>query len=453
MTTTAGMASPATDLASADREYVLHPLLGDDVTERVVMVSGDGCRLTDAEGRTYLDATGGLWLAQVGHGRAELADVAAAQIRKLEYFTSFGEFSNEPSIRLAERLMALAPDSIDRAYFTSGGSEGDDTAIKMARLYFHRRGEPERNWILARRSAYHGAAYGGGSATGFDAYRSGFGPMLPNIHHLTPAWPYRSELFDGQDPTDFLIDELEQTIEELGPDKIAAFLGEPVMGVGGMLVPPPDYWLRVHEVLRRHGILLMLDEVVTAYGRVGAWFAAQHYELEPDVIVTAKGISSGYVPLGANLVSEELADTLASDGGFPHGYTYNGHPTACAVGLANLEIIERENLLEAATATGAYLLERLRELEQIEVVGEVRGIGMMFGVELVADRETREPLPTPSTPLPTVIRQDTGVIVRACAHTLVLSPPLILSRAEADEVADALAAVLPRVKPTGEVSA
>jgi putrescine aminotransferase len=453
MTTTAGMASPATDLASADREYVLHPFLGDDVTERVVMVSGDGCRLTDAEGRTYLDATGGLWLAQVGHGRAELADVAAAQIRKLEYFTSFGEFSNEPSIRLAERLVALAPESIDRAYFTSGGSEGDDTAIKMARLYFHRRGERERNWILSRNNAYHGSAYGGGSATGLEAYRGGFGPMVPNIHHLTPAWPYRSELFGGQDPTDFLIGELEQAIDRIGPDRIAAFIGEPVMGVAGMLVPPAGYWPRVHEVLRHHGILLILDEVVTGYGRVGEWFAAGLYGLDADIIVTAKGISSGYIQLGANLVSAEVADTLASDGGFPHGYTYNGHPAACAVGLANLEIIERENLLEAATSTGAYLLDRLRELERIEVVGEVRGIGMMLGIELVADRGTRAPLPTPSVPLPSLLRRETGVIVRSCAHTLVLSPPLILSRAEADEIAGALAAVLPRVKPTGEVSA
>jgi adenosylmethionine-8-amino-7-oxononanoate aminotransferase len=423
------------------------------VTERVVMVSGKGCRLTDAAGRTYLDATGGLWLAQIGHGRSELADVAAAQIRRLEYFTSFGEFSNEPSIRLAERLVQLAPGSISRAYFTSGGSEGDDTAIKMARLYFHRRGEPERNWILSRNNAYHGAAYGGGSAGGVESYRAGVGPMLPNIHHLTPAWPYRSELFDGQDPTDFLIEELEQTIERLGSDKIAAFLGEPVMGVAGMLAPPADYWPRIQEVLRRHGILLILDEVVTAYGRVGEWFAAQRFGLDADIIVTAKGISSGYVQLGANLVSDEVAETLASDGGFPHGYTYNGHPTACAVGLANLEIIERESLLEAAKSTGAYLLERLRELEEIEIVGEVRGVGMMLGVELVADRSTREPLPTPSVPLPAVIRRETGVIVRACAHTLVLSPPLILSRAEADEIVDALAAVLPRVTPIGEVVA
>jgi putrescine aminotransferase len=450
----------ATDLSAVherlvrdDQRVILHPLLSDEVRDRVVIVSGRGCRLRDAAGREYLDATGGLWLAQVGHGRAEIAEKAAEQMRRIEYFTSFWEFTNEPAIRLADRLVSIAPDGIARAYFTSGGSEGDDAAIKMARLYFHRRGQPERTWILSRNGAYHGCAYGGGSATGLDVYREGFGPLLPDVHHLTPPWPYRTDLFDGRDPTDFLIDELEAAIDRIGPDHVAAFIGEPVMGVAGMLVPPVDYWPRVQAVLRRHGILLILDEVVTAYGRIGEWFAAQHYGLEPDIIVTAKGISSGYVPLGANLLTEEVAGTLASCGGFPHGYTYNGHPTACAVGLANLDIIERESLLEAAQTVGAYLLGRLRELEDIEVVGEVRGIGMMFGIELVSDRAARTPLPSPSVPLPDVLRRETGVIIRNCAHSLVLSPPLVLTHSDADRIVEALRLVLGRVRPNGELLA
>ncbi|MGH2889316.1 MAG: aspartate aminotransferase family protein, partial [Solirubrobacteraceae bacterium] len=452
MATTADTRATESELIQADRSSVLHPLLGGAVTDRVVIASGDGCRLTDAAGREYLDATGGLWLAQVGHGRAELAEAAAAQMRQIEYFTSFWEFTNEPSIRLAEKLLSIAPDSVGKVFFTSGGSEGDDAAIKMARFYFHRLGQTERNWILSRRDAYHGIAFGGGSATGVPVYRDGFGPLVPHFHHLTPAWPYRSELFGGQDPTDFLIAELEQAIEQIGPDKIAAFIGEPVMGVAGMLVPPEDYWPRVQEVLKRHGILLILDEVVTAYGRVGEWFAATHYGLAPDIIVTAKGISSGYVPLGANLVSDELAQTVSSGAGFPLGYTYNGHPTACAVGLANLEIIEREGLLAAARETGEYLLRRMRELEDIELVGEVRGIGMMFGVELVTDRGTRAPLPAPPVPLPDVLRRETGVIVRNCGHSLVLSPPLILSRDEADRIVEALRSVLERLRPDGSVA-
>ncbi|MGH2856075.1 MAG: aspartate aminotransferase family protein [Solirubrobacteraceae bacterium] len=451
MTTTAETSATESELIHADRSSVLHPLLAAAVTDRVVITSGDGCRLTDAGGREYLDATGGLWLAQVGHGRPELAEVAAAQMRQIEYFTSFWEFTNEPSIRLAQKLISIAPPSVGKVFFTSGGSEGDDAAIKMARFYFHRRGEGERNWILSRRDAYHGIAFGGGSATGVPVYRDGFGPLVPNFHHLTPAWPYRSELFGGQEPTDFLIAELEEAIDLIGPQKIAAFIGEPVMGVAGMLVPPEDYWPRVQEVLKRHGILLILDEVVTAYGRIGEWFAATHYGLAPDIIVTAKGISSGYVPLGANLVSEELAQTLSAGSGFPLGYTYNGHPTACAVGLANLEIIEREGLLEAARSTGDYLLGRLHELEDIELVGEVRGLGMMFGIELVVDRTTRQPLPAPPVPLPDVLRRETGVIVRNCGHSLVLSPPLILSRDEADRIVDALRSVLERLRPDGSV--
>ncbi|MGH2844109.1 MAG: aspartate aminotransferase family protein [Solirubrobacteraceae bacterium] len=441
------------ELVAMDRACVLHPLLSGEVNDRVVMLTGNGCRLTDAGGHEYLDATGGLWLAQVGHGRAELAEAASEQMQRLEYFTSFEKYTNEPAVRLAQQLLSIAPPSVGKVFFTSGGSEGDDAAIKMARLYFHRRGQPERNWILSRRDAYHGIAFGGGSATGVPVYRDGVGPLVPHFHHLTAAWPYRRELFDGQDPTDFLIAELEDAIAQIGPDKVAAFIGEPVMGVAGMLVAPEGYWPRVQEVLKRHGILLILDEVVTAYGRIGEWFAASHYDLSPDIIVTAKGISSGYVPLGANLVSNELAQTLGSNGGLPLGYTYNGHPTTCAVGLANLAIIEREELLAAARDTGAYLLARLHELDDIELVGEVRGIGMMFGIELVSDRANRTPLPTPSVPLPDVLRRETGVIVRACAHSLVLSPPLVLTRAEADRIVDALHSVLERLEPDGTVRA
>lgn len=353
MTSTSAPSTKSAELETADRELIIHPYLPGSVQERVVMVQGSGCRLRDAEGRSYLDATGGLWLAQVGHGRAELAQAAARQMTQLEYFTSFWEYSNEPAIELARRLVEISPERQSHVFFTSGGSEGNEAAIKMARYHHYRRGEPERTWILARRNAYHGIGYGSGSATGFPLYHEGFGPVLPHIRHLTPPWPYRAELFDGDDPTEFCLRELEQTIHELGADRIAAFMGEPIMGVAGMVVPPQDYWPRVRELLDEHGILLMFDEVVTAYGRVGEWFAAQHFGVEPDIIVTAKGITSGYVPLGAVLASDEVSESLSRDVGFPMGFTYNGHPTACAVALANLEIIEREGLLARAGRRGA----------------------------------------------------------------------------------------------------
>jgi PLP-dependent transaminase len=435
-------------LVDADRATLVHPYLAGDTSERVVMVRGAGSTLWDAAGREYLDATGGLWLAQVGHGRRELGDVAARQMEELEYFASFWEFSNDKAIALASRLAELAPDSLDHVYFTSGGSEGNEAALRMARYYHHRRGDHDRTWIIARRHAYHGIGYGSGTATGSDLYDEGFGPVLPHVTHVTPPWPFHTELFDGQDPTDYCLNELERTINELGPGNVAAFIGEPIMGVAGMIVPPEDYWPRVRELLTHYGILLILDEVVTAYGRIGSWFAAEHYGIVPDLLVTAKGISSGYMPLGAVLVAGDVADALALDHGFPIGYTYNGHPTACAVGLANIDIIEREDLLGRARTTGALLFERLQGLASLPVVGEVRGLGMMLAVELVAEPGSTQPLPVADDPLPDVIRREHGVIVRDCAndvgHSLVLSPPLVLTDAEADRVVAAIANVLDR---------
>ncbi|MDI3419448.1 aminotransferase family protein [Streptomyces luteolus] len=452
------MTLDAADLARLDRAHIIHPYLPGTATERVVMTDGAGCRLTDTEGRGYLDATGGLWLAQVGHGRTDLADVAHEQMKKLEYFTSFWDFSNDRAIELAARLAELAPDPLNHVYYTSGGSEGVEAAIKMARYYHHRRGESSRTWILARSKAYHGVGYGGSSAAGFPLYQEGFAPMVPHVSHLTPPWPYRTELYDGQattpeEVTDFLIRELEERIAEIGPEHIAAMVGEPIMGVGGMLVPPADYWPRVREVLDRHGILLIFDEVVTAYGRVGEWFAAQYFDTTPDIIVTAKGITSGYVPLGALLVGDHVAEALLREHGFPMGYTYNGHPVATAVALANLDIIEKEGLLARATTIGSFLHAELQsQLGDLEVVGEVRSVGMMLAVELVADRATREPLPLDPERMPhDVIRRETGVIVRDSAHSLVLSPPLIMTEAEAKEAASALRGVLERTEPNGRI--
>ena len=450
MSTETALAAGTAALADADRAHIIHPYLPSSTQERVIMVAGDGCTLTDSEGREYLDATGGLWLAQVGHGRQELAAAAAAQIEQLEYFTSFWEFSNDRAIELAQRLTGLAPGRLDHVYFTSGGSEGNEAAIKMARYHHHRRGESERTWILSRSKAYHGIGYGSGTATGYDFYHTGFGPMLPHVRHLTPPWPYRRELFDGDDPTEFCLAELERTIDELGADRIAAMIGEPIMGVAGMIVPPDDYWPRVSELLRAHGILLIMDEVVSAYGRVGEWFAAARCGVEPDLITTAKGITSGYIPLGAVLVANHVAESLGRDDGFPMGFTYNGHPTACAVALGNLDIIEREGLLDRSLQIGGHLLAGLESLSDLEIVGEVRGVGMMLAVELVADRATREPLPD-AEQLQDIIRRETGVIVRNCAHSLVLSPPLVMSEPEADRVVEAMRSVLERTTPDGRV--
>ena len=342
------------NLAELDRAHVLHPhaVVGAPAAP-VIWARGKGATLWDIDGREYVDGTCGLWQCAVGHGREELARVAAAQIEQLEFYASFWNFANEPSIRLAARLAELSPQGLDRVFFTNGGSEGVETAIKLVRLAWHARGATERNVILSRKSAYHGVGSASLAATGIPPLKEGFGPLAPGFVHLsTPT--LRSD-------ADALIAELRAAIDEHGSDRIAAFVGEPVMGVGGMITPPDGYWAQVQSVLREHGILLILDEIVTAYGRTGNWFGAQTYALDPDVVVTAKALTSGYVPMGAVLVHDRVVDMLEGTA-FRHGFTYNGHPVGAAVAIANLEIIEREGLIERAAAVGARMLERLRPL-------------------------------------------------------------------------------------------
>jgi putrescine aminotransferase len=408
-------------LAELDAAHLIHPhaVVGSPAAP-VIWARGKGALLWDVDGREYVDGTCGLWQCAVGNGREELARVAAGQMATLEFYASFWNFANEPSIRLAARLAELSPPGLDRVFFTNGGSEGIETAIKLARLAWESAGQPERDLILSRKAAYHGVGSASLAATGIPPLKEGFDPLPPGFVHLsTPT--LRSDV-------DELVGELEQTIAEHGADRIAAFIGEPVMGVGGMIPPPDGYWPRVQEVLGRHGILLILDEVVTAYGRTGQWFAAQRYELDPDVIVTAKALTSGYLPMGAVLVHDGLVELL--DGtAFRHGFTYNGHPVGAAVALANLEIIERERLLERAVETGSRLLERLRPAADLAGVAEVRGVGLMLGVEL---QEGVDAAPIAARAL------ERGVVVRASGQKIVMSPPLVIEPEQADRLADTL---------------
>jgi PLP-dependent transaminase len=414
-----------------DRRSVLHPhATAGRPREPVVWVEGDGARLRDADGNEYIDGTCGLWVCQVGHGRRELAEAAARQMERLEYYASFWDYTNEPSVELAARLLELAPPGMARIFFTNGGSEGIETALKLARLAWHATGHPERRIVLTRHMAYHGVSYGALQATGIPPLKEGFGELPADFVHLDVPYPFRGTT------TDALVGQLEDTIASIGADRIAAFIGEPVIGVGGMIPPHEDYWPRVEEVLRRHGIMLILDEVVTAFGRTGAWFAAEHWGgLRPDLVVTAKGITSGYFPLGAVMIGERVWEML--DGvTFRHGFTYNGHPTGCAVALVNLDIIEREALVKRAATLGEHLLTRLRELERLDVVAEARGFGLMAGLELrVSD----------AGELSDRIR-DAGVIVRATGQKLVLSPPLTIELTDLDRIVEVLDAELARTE-------
>jgi PLP-dependent transaminase len=409
------------NLSELDRAHVIHPhaVVGRSETP-IVWARGDGARLWDADGNEYVDGTCGLWQCAVGHGRAELAEAAAAQMRELEFYASFWNFSNEPSIRLAATLARLSPAGLDHVFFTNGGSEGVETAVKLVRLAWHAQGRPDRNVVISRKAAYHGVGSASLAATGIPPLKEGFGPLAPGFVHLSTPTSSTS--------VDELVAELERTIDEIGPERIAAMIGEPVLGVGGMIPPPVGYWPRVQEVLRAHGILLVVDEIVTAYGRTGHWFAAERYGLDPDAIVTAKALTSGYVPMGAVLVHDRLVAMLEGTQ-FRHGFTYNGHPVGAAVALANLAIIEREGLLARAVEIGERMLERLAPAQELRAVAEVRGVGAMLGVELAADRD--------STPVAQAALRK-GVVVRASGQKIVMSPPLVISRDDADRIVEVL---------------
>ncbi|MFL5796862.1 MAG: aspartate aminotransferase family protein [Actinomycetota bacterium] len=417
-------ASERQELADLDRAHVLHPhqTVGRP-PDPLVVARAKGATIWDVDGNEYVDGTCGLWQCAVGHGRHELADAAAAQMRELEFYPSFWDLSNEPAIRLAARLAGLSPRGLDRVFFTNGGSEGTETAFKLVRLAWHAAGRPERTVILSRDGAYHGVGIASLAATGIPPLKEGFGPLAPDFVHLSTP----SALTAGPDAAQVLGDELERVISEVGPDRIAAMVAEPVIGVGGMIPPPEGYWTRVQEILRRHGILLILDEVVTAYGRTGRWFGAQRYDIEPDVIVTAKALTSGYFPMGAVLIGARPLELL--DGTpFRHGFTYNGHPTGAAVALANLDIIEREGLIERAERTGARMLEGLRPLASLDAVAEVRGVGLMLGIELASGDAAAVQAGA----------RRRGVIVRATGQKVVLSPPFVIEDEQADRILEVL---------------
>ena len=413
----------ATELGALDQRTLVHPhtVLGSPHSP-LVLDRGKGALIWDIDGNEYIDGTCGLWQCPVGHGRDDLAQVAAAQIGKLEFYSSFVDYSNEPAIRLGAKLLELAPDSMERVFFTNGGSEGNETAIKLARLAQHHAGKPEKNLILARTAGYHGMSSGALAATGIEAMHTGFGPLMAGIEWL--GKPHG--LVHGDNATDILVEELERRIAEIGADRIAAFIGEPVLGVGGMVPPPTDYWPRVQEVLRRNDILLIVDEIVTAFGRTGYWFASERYGIDPDFIVTAKGISSGYIPMGAVLIGRRILD-MADGALFLHGFTYNGHPVGCAVALANIEIIENERLRERAITLGERLLNALQPLNDLAHVREVRGVGFMLGVEL--DQA--------AAAVQTGARAQ-GVLVRASGNNIVISPPLVITEEQVDRLAEVL---------------
>jgi putrescine aminotransferase len=395
----------------------------------VTIERGEGATVFDTAGRPYLDALASLWYCNIGHGRAELADAAAAQMHQIAAYQVFETFSNRPAEALARRVSDLSPIPDAKVFFTpGGGSDAIDTAAKLARAYWRAAGQPAKQVIIGRSHAYHGVNAYGTSLGGIPANSEAFSPLVPSVEHV--PW---------DDAT-----ALEKMIGQVGADRVAAFFCEPVVGAGGVYFPPEGYLARVQEICREQDVLFVADEVITGFGRVGAWFGSERFALQPDMITVAKGLTSGYAPLGAVLVGPRAAEPFWRPGSaeiFRHGYTYQGHPTACAVGLANLDVLEREQLVPRVRELETVLASRLGPLADHELVGEVRtGTGLLTAVEIAADARTADP--GLGARLVADIRQR-GVITRLLRGVaLQVSPPFVITEAEIDHLGQVFAAAL-----------
>ena len=445
-----GMSIPAP--LDSDRAHLLHPLHHPSAYASArIWVSGDGALIKDADGREYIDGLSGLWNVNVGHGRRELADAAQRQMSTLAFHSAYAGGSNGPAIALAERLSALVFPSINTFFFTSGGAEATETSFKTARFYWKALGQPEKIKVISRQRAYHGLTLAAMSATGLSAFWPMFEPRTPGFLHIDAPDPYR---FASPDPRVSLgvaaANKLEEAILDAGPETVAAFIAEPVQGAGGVVVPPADYFRRVREICTRYDVLLIADEVITGFGRTGRWFGLEHYGVEPDIMQFAKGITSGYVPLGGIGVSDAIREVI---NGVPaakrwmHAYTYSGHPTCCAVALSNLDVIERERLVERAAVGGTRLLERLRGLEAMDGVGHVRALGLMAAVEVVADKTTKALFPAQAglAQKLTDALLERGLCTRVALDCICLAPPLVTSDALLDRIVDILQETIPPV--------
>ena len=404
-----------------------------------VITHAEGVYLHDSEGHRILDGMSGLWCVALGYGRRELAEAAYRQMQELPYYNSFFQCANPPAIELADRLARLSPPQFQHAFFTGSGSESNDTMVRMVRRYWELRGQPERQVIISRWNGYHGSTMAGASLGGMKAMHSQGGLPIPGIVHI--GQPYWFECGGDLDADEFGLKaarELEQKILEIGPDKVAAFIGEPVQGAGGVIIPPRTYWPEVQRIVDRYGILLASDEVICGFGRTGEWFGCEHFGTRPDFMTLAKAITSGYQPLGALMVADRVAQVLVGEGGeFFHGFTYSGHPVAAAVANANLEILERERIVERVrTEIAPYWAARWRELADHPLVGEARTLGLFGALELVPRKPSRAFFPERGT-VGTRCRDlsvKNGLVMRAVWDTMIAAPPLVITPAEIDEL-------------------
>ena len=433
-----------------DRAHLLHPYTNiskfrDEGSQ--VINRAEGMYVSDDTGADFLDGIAGLWCVNIGHGRREMAEAIAEQVMNVEYYNPFGHSTNEPAAELGGWLAEHAPGTLNHVYYTCGGSTANDAAIRLVHYFNTLRGLHRKKKIISRNDAYHGATYVAAELTGIHATKNSFDRIGQEfIHHVSAANMYaKPEHMSEAEYCDYLVDEFEQRIHQLGPDNVAAFIAEPIMGAGGVLVAPQGYHRRMWEVCKRYDMLYIADEVVTAFGRLGHWFASEEvFDYQPDILVSAKGITSGYIPLGATLISDEIYDVISkpqnAGGIFTMGLTYFGHPVACCAALKNIEIMDRENLCGNAADVGTYFQSTAQSLMNAPLVGDVRGKGLMLAVDLVGDKRKKSALPLETDAGDRIFRKclERGVIVRPVGDQLVLSPPLIINREQVDTIVAAL---------------
>ncbi|MBI5271545.1 MAG: aspartate aminotransferase family protein [Burkholderiales bacterium] len=426
----------------ADAAHFLHPFTDFGALAKKgsrIITQAEGIYLWDSDGHKILDAMSGLWCVNVGYGQQSLIDAATRQLKELPFYNAFFQTATPPAIELAELLAQVSPPGFEHVFYSSSGSEGNDTVVRMVRRYWDILGQPERQVIIGRKNGYHGSTMAGASLGGMSYMHAQGGLPIPNIVHIDQ--PYWYENGHGMSPEEFgkvAAGWLEAKILEVGPEKVAAFIGEPVQGAGGVIVPPATYWPEIQRICDQYGILLVSDEVICGFGRTGNWFGCQTMGTRPDLMTFAKGVTSGYVPLGGVMVGDRVAKVLIEQGGdFNHGYTYSGHPVACAVAVANIKLIQQMKLVEhVRDNVGPYLAEQFASLRDHPLVGSTETCGLMGAILLVKDKAKAQAF-APELEVGMVCRGHcfgNGLIMRAVGDRMIIAPPLVISRAQVDEM-------------------
>lgn len=445
-------------LKQDNAKYLWHPMAHPKAMQASkpdIIARGEGCWIWDIDGHKLLDGVGGLWASNLGHNNQRVRDAIVTQLDELPFYNVFRGTTHPRAIELSARLVeTMAPDGVAAALFSNGGSDAVEGALKLARQYWKLKGQSDRIKFISLRQGYHGVHFGGMSVNGNTNFRRAYEPLLPGCFHVDTPWLYRNPYTD--DPIklgEICAQLLERELIFQGPDTVAAFIAEPIQGAGGVIVPPPNYWPRVREICDKYGVLLIADEVVTGFGRGGALFGTRLWNVRADLWCLAKGISSGYVPLGATAIGAKVAEVFLSDstgqGSVSHGYTYSAHPVAAAAALATLDQIEELDIPGNAARVGAHLQARLLPfVDKFSFVGDVRGMGLMAGIEMVADKATRAVMPRTSA-IPAQVAKAAyrrGLMVRISGANLILSPPLVITREEVDYLVDALEAAFAEVE-------